>query len=60
MGKDTTVYKSCSAVLNGELFVFGGDGEKYNRQVEQSYSQDSFLIFQFRSVKLTIVHSSMC
>ena len=26
MGPDTSAYASCSATLNGELFVFGGSG----------------------------------
>ena len=30
---ETSAYKSCSAMLNGELFVFGGSGTKYNKQV---------------------------
>ena len=33
MGPDTSVYKSCSATLNGELFVFGGYGSTKNKQV---------------------------
>ena len=33
MGLDTDVLFSCSASLNGELFVFGGSGSSYNKQV---------------------------
>ena len=33
MGPDTSVYHSCSATLNGELFVFGGYGSSQNKQV---------------------------
>ena len=33
MGPDTSAYKSCSAKLNGELFVFGGEGSSKNKQV---------------------------
>ena len=33
MGLDTSAYRSCSAKLNGELFVFGGDGNSQNKQV---------------------------
>ena len=32
MGPNTSAYKSCSANLNGETFVFGGF-EGYNKQV---------------------------
>ena len=28
MGTDTEVYDSCSAILNGETFIFGGGKEK--------------------------------
>ena len=31
MGEDTEVVRSCSAILNGELFVFGGNSK--TRQV---------------------------
>ena len=33
MDDDTEVYYSCSATLNGELFVFGGNTQK--KQVKQ-------------------------
>ena len=33
MGPDTGVRSSCSAKLNGELFVFGGSGSNNNKQV---------------------------
>ena len=33
MGPNTSAYRGCSAKLNGEMFVFGGDGSKYNKQV---------------------------
>ena len=29
---DTEVYRSCSATLNGEVFVFGGGSSSYDRQ----------------------------
>ena len=29
MGPDTSARGSCSATLNGELFIFGGDGVGY-------------------------------
>ena len=32
MGSDTSVYYSCSATLNGEMYIFGGDGE-FSKQV---------------------------
>ena len=33
MGPNTSAYISCSAKLNGEMFVFGGRGSSYNKQV---------------------------
>ena len=33
MGPNTSAYCSCSATLNGELFVFGGTGSSQNKQV---------------------------
>ena len=33
MGPNTSAYCSCSATLNGELFVFGGTGTSQNKQV---------------------------
>ena len=39
MGPDTSAYYSCSATLNGELFVFGGSGRSQNKQVNFLYQQ---------------------
>ena len=36
MGPDTSAYHSCSATLNGELFVFGGSGSN-QKQVNFLY-----------------------
>ena len=33
MGPNTSAYHSCSAKLNDELFVFGGDGSSNEKQV---------------------------
>ena len=33
MGPDTSAYGSCSAKLNGELFVFGGNDSSQAKQV---------------------------
>ena len=33
MGPDTSADRSCSATLNGELFVFGGSGSSNTKQV---------------------------
>ena len=33
MGPNTIAYCSCSAKLNGEMFVFGGLGSTYYKQV---------------------------
>jgi len=41
MGPDTSAYQSCSAKLNGELFVFGGGGTstrwKYSKQAGDNF-----------------------
>ena len=37
MGTGTTVYKSCSAQLNGEYYIFGGTGEN-KRQVSYKFT----------------------
>ena len=37
MGPNTSVYYSCAAKLNGEMFVFGGTGSDYNKQVPYFY-----------------------
>jgi len=39
MDEDTEVYTSCSAQLNGEVFVFGGSNTNYNKkkQVNQLF-----------------------
>ena len=33
MGPNTDAYCSCSAKINGEMFVFGGYDSNYNKQV---------------------------
>ena len=33
MGPNTIAVYACSAKLNGEMFVFGGRGSSYNKQV---------------------------
>ena len=38
MDEDTEIYKSCSAILNGEYFVFGGTNGDKRRQVLQSWA----------------------
>ena len=37
MDDDTEVYESCSAQLNGELFVFGGSNGDKRKQVPYNY-----------------------
>ena len=34
MGPNTSVFYSCSAKLNGEMFVFGGEGSSQTTQVK--------------------------
>ena len=56
MGPDTSAYHSCSATLNGELFVFGGSETSYNKQVIFRIRKTIKLTNYFRSVRLTTVH----
>ena len=35
MGPNTSAVFACSAKLNGEMFVFGGRGSSYNKQISQ-------------------------
>ena len=41
MGPDTSVYHSCSATLNGEMYVFGGTG-KFSKQVFYDLGHKTF------------------
>ena len=52
MGPDTYAEFSCSATLNGELFVFGGN----NKQVIFLNRKIIKLRNSFRSVRLSTVH----
>ena len=36
---DTEVYKSCSATLNGEVFVFGGSSSSDNKKNQVNRNQ---------------------
>ena len=56
MGPDTDAYNSCSATLNGELFVFGGLGSSYNKQVIFPIRKTINLTNYFRSVRLSTVN----
>ena len=42
MGPNTSAYYSCSAKLNGEMYVFGGD-DGYNKQVMRIQTNDNNL-----------------
>ena len=33
LGPNSRVYRSCAATLNGEMYVFGGAGVEFNKQV---------------------------
>ena len=33
IGSNTSAYRSCAATLNGEMYVFGGAGVEFNKQV---------------------------
>ena len=43
MGPNTSAYMSCSAKLNGEMFVFGGSGSSQNTQVESIHTKKTSL-----------------
>ena len=50
MGPDTSVHHACSAKLNGEMFIFGGnanDDKNHLRQV--TYSEFGILIYRLNS-----------
>ena len=53
MDEDTQVYHSCSATLNGELFVFGGSSSTNNIKKQVSFYNDyrKFQKFKFRFPK---------
>ena len=55
---NTEVYNSCSSVLNGEVFVFGGSSTSNNRrkQVNLSLRINFIIICRFRSQKLWAVN----
>ena len=53
---DTEVYRSCSARLNGEVFVFGGTNTSNNRKKQVNLPKlNSLIIYMFRSQKLLAV-----
>ena len=57
MGPDTSARSSCSATLNGEMFVFGGNGSSQNKQVIFLNIKKEFrLTIHFRSVRLSTVN----
>ena len=41
MGPNTSAYLSCSAKLNGEMFVFGGSGSSRNTQVKSFHTKNT-------------------
>ena len=49
MNDDTEVYRSCSATLNGEVFVFGGDSSSNNRKKQVSVDQSLILTLLLNS-----------
>ena len=54
MDDDTQVYRSCSATLNGELFVFGGYSSTNNvkKQVSFQHNCQKFSKFQIQVSKV--------
>ena len=53
---DTEVIRSCSATLNGEVFVFGGSSTSNNRRKQVDLPKFNFTnIYMFRSQKLLAV-----
>jgi len=55
MGPNTSAYRSCSAMLNGELFVFGGN-QSNTKQVWIYMEKWSSQIVHFRSARLSTVN----
>ena len=41
---DTEVYRSCSSLLNGELFVFGGYNTSNNRRKQVKFKSNLILV----------------
>ena len=57
INNDTEVYGSCSATLNGEVFVFGGENTSYNRRKQVSMNQQKVQNNKpFRSQKMAAVN----
>ena len=54
MGPDTSVYGSCSAILNGEFFVFGGIESGQKKQMIFLNRKNSLTV-NSRSVRLSTV-----
>ena len=52
---DTEVFHSCTAKLNGEVFVFGGHTSNNRRKQVNLLTLDSTIINMFRSQKLLAV-----
>ena len=46
MDEGTEVYYSCSASLNGELFIFGGGNASNNRKKQVLIEFDSVIYFK--------------
>ena len=56
INEDTEVFYSCSAKLNGEVFVFGGSSTSNNRRKQVDLPKFNFTnIYMFRSQKLLVV-----
>ena len=56
---DTEVYASCSASLNGEVYVFGGQNTSINGRKQVGLPTLNFtIIYIFRSQKLLVVSSN--
>ena len=55
MGPATGVSGSCSAMLNGELFIFGGDGEDGSSNFKQVMFSNQKLIKSYRLFQISKV-----
>ena len=52
MDEDTEVYRSCSATLHGELFVFGGYASTMKKKKQVSALNFSFYLIE-KGLKMT-------
>ena len=50
MGPNTSSHDSCAAKLNGEMFIFGGNGTGQNKQVPKFFSANFSLLIKISKI----------